>query len=108
MSQGLPNPTGSEEPQRTPAPVTDLQSQSASNNAEAVLKGVTGFAAILHEDERLIAGILISIPVVLTVIIVFIPEGQRFTLTCLTLGSVLVTGLLIFLLIKYSNSPDNS
>jgi len=102
MSQGLPNQTGSDGTQEADISAADSASHgSASSHTKSVLDGATGFAGVLEQDERLIGGILISIPTVLTVIIFVIPAEQRFTLTCLMLGSVLLVGLLIFLLIKY-------
>jgi len=107
MSQGLPNQTGADGTQEADIPAASSESQgSASGNAKAILEGATGFAEVLEQDERLIGGILISTPVVLTVIIFFIPSEQRFTLTCLTLGSVLIVGFLIFLLVKYRRKRD--
>lgn len=102
MTQGLPHQTGSDEAKETDSPAVSSESQSsASGNATAILEGATGFANVLEKDERLIGGILISIPVVLIAIIPFMPAEQRFTLTCLLVGSVLIVGLLIFLLGKY-------
>ena len=107
MSQGLPNQTDSEETQGTAASASTPKAQeSTSGNATAILEGATGFAKVLQQDERLIGGILISIPAVLTVIIFVIPPEQRFTLTCLMLGSVITVSLLIFLLIKYRGKRD--
>ena len=107
MSQGLPNQTDSDGTQGASSSATTSESQeSASGNATAILGGATGFAKLLQQDERLIGGILISIPIVLATIIFFIPAEQRFTLTCLTFGSVLIVALLIFLLIKYIKKRD--
>ena len=107
MSQGLPNQTDSDGTQGASSSATTLESQeSASGNATAILGGATGFAKLLQQDERLIGGILISIPVVLVTTIPFIPAEQRSTLVCLTLGSVLIVALLILLLIKYIKKRD--
>jgi hypothetical protein len=107
MTQGLPNQTGAGDIQEVDSPqVSPNPQDSASVNGQKILEGTTKFAGLLEKDERLIGGILISVPVVLIALIPFIPEAQRFNLTCLIIGSVLMIGFVLFLLRKYKRLRD--
>jgi uncharacterized membrane-anchored protein YhcB (DUF1043 family) len=103
MSQGLPNSTDSDQSQTAPNTETQKPSEPSVKDLSNQTTAATGFAKILKPDERLIGGILISILPIIGTIIPFVPEKDRLTMIYVLLGSVVVVGFLVFLLMRMAD-----